>query len=92
MNVNPTPITLYKGMKLATVIPERHILLITQDTSKTLHDHPPLESVDLSHLATDEQAEITKLLKNFADLFSSAEGPIGQTYTHHWASYPPYYA
>ena len=79
MNVSPTPLTLYKGMKLATATPEKNVLLITQDSSQTYHSHPPLESVNLSHLTASEQEEILQLLTKFADLFSSDEGPIGQT-------------
>ena len=58
MNVSPTPVTLYKGMKLATATPEKNVLLITQDSSQTHQSSLPLESVNLSHLTPNEQEEV----------------------------------
>ena len=38
MNVGPTPITLYKGMWLATALPEREILIINHSPVDTFGD------------------------------------------------------
>ena len=81
MNVDPTPITLYKGMRLATALPEREILTINHSHVDTFGDSntSDLDQVDLSHLSTDEQHELTQLLLKFPSLFPAKGSPLGQT-------------
>lgn len=77
MNISPTPVTVYKGMKLASATPERNVLLVSQDASTA--DNCNLDDVDLSHLAPSEQTQLKQLLVQFADLFAVGDRPIGQT-------------
>ena len=82
MNVGPMPITVYKGMHLATALPEREILTINHahaDTSGDSNTFPNLDQVDLSHLSTNEQQELTHLLLDFHSLFPAKGSPLGQT-------------
>ena len=79
MNVSPTPTTLYKGMKLALAMPEQSVLLVSQNTSPIHRNDALTDSLDLSHLTTNEQSELVQLLRDFGDLFSSSGGPVGQT-------------
>lgn len=82
MNVGPSPITLHKGMHLATAIPEKEILTITQeqaDTSDGSDTFPDLAQVDISHLSTNEQQALVQLLIDFRSLFPSNGSPLGQT-------------
>ena len=61
MNVSPTPVTLYKGMRLAMATPEKEVLTITQDETKMLDDlstFPELDQVDISHLSNNEQKNL----------------------------------
>ena len=81
MNISPTPVTVYKGMNLATVTPEHNILFIANDASvpDTCQNMPVLNHIDLSHLPAAEQAELTQLLLQFVYLFSTDDKPISQT-------------
>ena len=82
MNVGPTPVTLYKGMCLATATPENEILTITQEHPKVSDNADTfanLEQVDLSHLSTSEQQELAQLLIDFHSLFPANGAPLGQT-------------
>ena len=75
MNISQTLVTVYKGMKLASAIPERNVLLVSQDASTS--DICNLDDVDLSHLAPSEQTQLKQLLVRFADLFAVGDRPIG---------------
>ena len=81
MNVSPTPVTVYKGMKLATAIPEHNILCVSSDSPvpDTCQNTKALDLIDLSHLPSNEQTELTQLLLQFSDLFSTNDRPIGRT-------------
>ena len=82
MNVGPTAVTLYKGMRLATATAEKEILTITQDQVNTFDDSNTfsgLDQVDISHLSTIEQQELTQLLTDFCGLFPPNGNPLGQT-------------
>ena len=96
MNVNPTPLTLYKGMKLVTATPEKNVLLITQDSSQTHHNHPPLESVNFSHLTASEQEEILQVCRSLHLMKALLVKPLllsilypqqGALFASHYAEY-----
>ena len=83
-NTSPTPLTVYKGMKLGTATPGYSILSISDadplmgehsmDTTATLPD-----GIDLSHLTPSEQAELSKLLVSYSCVFSQGRIPTGHT-------------
>ena len=81
MNVGPAPVTLYKGMRLATATPEKEVLTITQDQTNMydFNTFPDLDQVDISHLSTNEQQELVQLLTEFRSLFPPNGKPLGQT-------------
>ena len=82
MNVGPMPVTLCKGMRLATATPEKEILSITQDQTNTFDDSnnfPDLDQVDISHLSPKEQQDLVQLLTDFRSLFPPSGTPLGQT-------------
>ena len=84
MNTSPTPLTIYKGMKLGTATPGYNILSISNadslvdersmDTTAILPD-----GIDLSHLIPSEQAELSKLLVSYSHVFSLGRIPTGHT-------------
>ena len=83
MNISPTPVTIYKGTKLATTTPEHNVMLLS-DTAPPTPDKstPPqdiLDQVDLSHLTTEEHTELAKLLTNFSHVFAKDPIPTGHT-------------
>ena len=60
----------------------REILTINHahaDTSGDSNTFPNLDQVDLSHLSTNEQQELTQLLLDFHSLFPAKGSPLGQT-------------
>ena len=83
MNISPTPVTIYKGTKLATMTPEHDVMLISHTTSPTDDNStsPPtiLDQIDLSHLTTEEHTELAKLLTDFSHVFAENPIPTGHT-------------
>ena len=82
MNISPTPVTIYKGMKLATASPQHSVLLVS-DVSVVDDESPTqpllLSKIDLSHLTPEEQTELTTSLNDFSDVFSHDNTPTGHT-------------
>ena len=81
MNISPTPVTIYKGMKLATATPEHCIFLVshTDSTDKCPAQSSLLDQIDLSHLAPEKQSELTTLLNDFSDVFCHGNIPMKHT-------------
>ena len=81
MNISSTPVTVYKGIKLATAIPEHNILFIANDAPMPdiCQNMPALNQINLSHLPAAEHVELTQLLLQFVDLFSTDDRSISQT-------------
>ena len=83
MNISPTPVTIYKGTKLATMLPEHGIMLVSHSTSvvtnPTTATPSALDQIDLSHLKTEEHSELTQLLVNFSHVFAENSMPTRQT-------------
>ena len=76
------PVTLYKGMHLATAIAKKEILTITQDQTNTFDDSsnlPDLDQVHISHLSLNEQQDLVQLLTDFCSLFPPCGTPLVQT-------------
>ena len=68
LNISLTPITIYKGMKLAMATPKQCVLLVSF-----------ADATDISHLTPDEQANLTSLLMDFSGVFSHENIPMGHT-------------
>ena len=81
MNISPTPVTIYKGTKLATMVPEHSVMLVSHSTSLVTDTATPaaLDQIDLSHLKAEERTELTQLLTNFLHVFAEYPIPTGQT-------------
>lgn len=82
MNICPTPISIYKGMKLATATPEHSVLLVSHTdvvTHKCPTDPSLFDQFDFSHLTPKKQTELATLLMDFSDVFSYDNNPMGHT-------------
>ena len=85
MNISPTPVTIYKGTKLAKVIPEYSVMLVSDttplvsDTAATTTTSTILDQIDMSHLKAEERTELTKLLATFSQVFAEDPIPTGHT-------------
>ena len=82
MNTSPTPVTIYKGMKLGEVTPRHNVLLVDQDQVVTAIEHEyssPEINLDSTDLTESEKTELLGLLTKFSDLFAPRGGPVGQT-------------
>ena len=82
MNVSPTPITIYKGMKLGEAPPRNNVMLVHGNINdvvaiQTDQSQAPDFNFDRSHLTFSEETQLQNLLTQFADLFVPKGGPIG---------------
>ena len=69
MNISPSPVKVYKGMKLGTVIPSTRVLLVSDEDLQTEVQSPPFDHLQFPSLSTSERTELTNLLKEFCDSF-----------------------
>ena len=83
LQVMNIPVTIYKGTKLVTMVPEHSVMLVSHTTSVVTGTETPteaaLDQIDLSHLKTEERTELTQLLTNFSHVFAENPIPTGQT-------------
>ena len=83
MNISPTPVTIYKGTNMATMVPEHSVMLVSHSTFPVTETAAPMSSalnqIDLSHLQPEESAELTQLLNKFHHMFAENPIPRGQT-------------
>ena len=86
MNISPTPVTIYKGMRLGEAIPRHCVLLVDHDNVNipepaTVQTDPiPLQSIiDRHDLSSEEKTQLLDLLTQFANLFTVKNGLVGQT-------------
>ena len=83
MNTSPTPLTIYKGMKLATATLRHNILSISEMgphvCENSMNSTVLPDGIDLSHLSPSEQTELTELLVNYSHVFSQGRIPTGHT-------------
>ena len=63
MNTSPTPVTIYKVMKLGEVTPRHNVLLIDQAVTAVEHEHSSPEIyLDSTNLTESEKTELLGLL------------------------------
>ena len=79
MNISPSPVKVYKGMKLGTVIPSTGVLLVSDEDLQTDVQSPSFDHIQFPSLSTSERTELINFLKEFCDIFSPSNGPIGHT-------------
>ena len=81
LNISLTPITIYKGMKLAMATLKQCVLLVSfaDAIEENLTQSSFLDQIDISHLTPDEQANLTSLLMDFSGVFSHENIPMGHT-------------
>ena len=75
MNVSPTPITIYKGMKLGKATPRQNVMLVDDNTknvtaTQTDQSQAPDFNFDCLDLTSSEKTQLHNLLTQFADLFA----------------------
>ena len=79
MNISPSPIKIYKGMKLGTATPEQNIFLVSHEEVQTTSQLPSFDHLHLPNLSSSERTELINLLSQFHDIFSPSDGPTGHT-------------
>ena len=79
MNISPSPIKLFKGMKLGIVTLEQNILCVSEEESKSTLQIPSFDDLDFPHLSSSERTELVNLLTEFGDIFSSTNSLRGRT-------------
>ena len=79
MNISPSPIKLFKGMKLGIVTPEQNIFFVSEDESKSTLQIPSFDDLDFLYLPSTERTELVNLLTEFGDIFSSTNSFKGHT-------------
>ena len=77
MNVSPSPIKLYKGMKLGEATPRHNVLLVDDHVAAT--QKYGLQATD--DLTPPEKTQLQDLLIQFAGLFTTKGDPVGRTQT-----------
>ena len=83
MNTCPTPVKIYKGMKLGEATPRCSVLLIDEE-DQTAPDHKwllPEINLDFTDLTFTEKKQLLALLAEFADIFAPRGGCVGRTPT-----------
>ena len=72
MNISPTPVTVYTGMRLGEAVPRHSVLLVDnmQPGVQAQTDHPaPDFNLDDSNFSPLEKTQLANLLKKFASLY-----------------------
>ena len=84
MNVGPTPITIYKGIKLREATPQHNLMLVVNNINDVLaiqtdQSQFPDFNFNCSDLTISENTQLQNLLAQFADLFVAKGRPVGRT-------------
>ena len=84
MNISPTPVTIYKGMKLGEATPSHNIFVVhdnAREVAATQRSQlqTPHFNIDITDLKASEKRQLQDLLVQFADLFAPKGGPVGRT-------------
>ena len=74
MNVSPTPITIYKGMKLGEASPRHNVMLVDDNINdvvaiQTDQSQAPDFNFNHSNLTSSEKTQLQNLLTQFPNLF-----------------------
>ena len=69
MNISPSPVKVYKGIKLGTVIPSTGVLLVPDEDLQTDVYSSSSDHLKFPSLSTYERTELINLLKEFCDIF-----------------------
>ena len=73
MNISPSLIKIYKGMKLAQIIPKQNILVVDQSDMETQGSNTcvPEINMDSSLLSSTEKTKLLDLLSEYSDVFAT---------------------
>ena len=69
MIISPSPVKVYKGMKLGTVIHSTGVLLLSDEDLQTEVQSPSFDHLQFPSLSTFERTEFINPLKKFCDIF-----------------------
>ena len=79
MNISPSPVKLFKGMKLGVVTPEQNILFVSKEEPDSNLQVSSFDHLDFPNLSSPERTELVNLLTEFSDIFSPSNGLMGHT-------------
>ena len=85
MNVSPSPVKMYKGMRLGCITPVQNILVVEKGGQPAVNIPPvPQVNLETSDLSPAEKARLLDLLTEFADVFvEKGPGPGGSHVVKH---------
>ena len=88
MNTSPSPVTIFKGMRLGAVTPKDNILFVSIQDSAAPEDRPYpsnnspcFNNITTPDLSVHERNQLLNLLTKFQGIFAPATGPQGCTST-----------
>ena len=87
MNTSPSPVRVFKGMRLGMVTPESNIFLVSQQEMSTKNPPcgadnavaPLFHTIATPDLSSAERSQLLELLTDFHDIFAPPSGPQGCT-------------
>ena len=81
MNVSPSPVKMYKGMKLGCITPLQNILVTENENQPAVNTLPvPQVNLETSDLPPAEKSRFLNLLTEFADVFAETESCLGRSH------------
>ena len=69
MNISPSPVNLFKGMKLGVVTPEQNILFVSKEEPDSTSHMPSFDHLDFPNLSSLERAKLLDLLTEFSYIY-----------------------
>ena len=81
MNISPSPIKVYKGMKLGQIVSKQNVLVVGQDdmTIQNSHGYTPEINLESSTLLPAEKTKLLDLLTEYSDIFATSGTPTTQS-------------
>ena len=80
MNVSPSPVKMYKGMKLGYITPLQNILGTENEPAVVNTVTAPPVNLETSDLPPSEKSRLLDVLTEFADIFAETESCLGRSH------------
>ena len=80
MNISPSQVKMYKGMKLGYITPLQNILVTENGPAVVNTVTAPPVNLETSDLPSSEKSRLLELLTEFADIFAETESCLGRSH------------
>ena len=80
MNISPSPVKMYKGMKLGYITPLQNILVTENKPAVVNTVTAPPVNLETSDLPPSEKSRLLELLTEFANIFAETESCLGRSH------------